>query len=112
MQEVEAVCNRVLIINKGKIVADGDISDVKAGINIQNQIVVAGFKETVTEEQLLQIPGVNSATKNELGWEIEAGVEADIRQNIFQFAVENKLTLLTLFEKQQNLENVFHQLTR
>ena len=112
MQEVEAVCNRVLIINKGKIVADGNISEVKAGINIQNQIVVAGFKESVSEEQLVQIPGVNSVTRNELGWEIEAENETDIRQNIFQFAVANKLTLLTLFEKQQNLENVFHQLTR
>ncbi|KJF44045.1 gliding motility-associated ABC transporter ATP-binding subunit GldA [Draconibacterium sediminis] len=112
MQEVEAVCNRVLIINKGKIVADGDIKDVKAGINIQNQIVIAGFRENVSEDQLLQISGVNSVTQNELGWEIEAGAEADIRQNIFQFAVANKLTLLTLFEKQQNLENVFHQLTR
>ena len=112
MQEVEAVCNRVLIINKGKIVADGNISEVKAGINIQNQIVVAGFKESVSEEQLVQIPGVNSVTRNELGWELEAENETDIRQNIFQFAVANKLTLLTLFEKQQNLENVFHQLTR
>ncbi|WP_319230791.1 gliding motility-associated ABC transporter ATP-binding subunit GldA [Draconibacterium orientale] len=112
MQEVEAVCNRVLIINKGKIVADGNISDVKAGINIQNQVVIAGFKENVSEEQLLEIPGVNSVAQNELGWEIEAGAEADIRQNIFEFAVANKLTLLTLFEKQQNLENVFHQLTR
>nr|WP_321354040.1 gliding motility-associated ABC transporter ATP-binding subunit GldA [uncultured Draconibacterium sp.] len=112
MQEVEAVCNRVLIINKGKIVADGDIKDVKAGSNIQNQVVVAGFKEKVSEEQLLQISGVTSVTQNELDWEIKAGNEADIRQNIFQFAVENKLTLLTLFEKQQNLENVFHQLTR
>ena len=112
MQEVEAVCNRVLIINKGKIVADGNISEVKAGINIHNQIVVAGFKESVSEEQLVQIPGVNSVTRNELGWELEAENETDIRQNIFQFAVANKLTLLTLFEKQQNLENVFHQLTR
>nr|WP_319572357.1 gliding motility-associated ABC transporter ATP-binding subunit GldA [uncultured Draconibacterium sp.] len=112
MQEVEAVCNRVLIVNKGKIVADGNISEVKAGINIQNQIVVAGFKESVSEEQLVQIPGVNSVTRNELDWEIEAENETDIRQNIFQFAVANKLTLLTLFEKQQNLENVFHQLTR
>ena len=112
MQEVEAVCNRVLIINRGKIVADGNISDVKSGINIQNQIVVAGFKEMVSKEQLLQIAGVRGVAAQELGWEIEAANETDIRQNIFQFAVENKLTLLTLFEKQQNLENVFHQLTR
>ncbi|MDX8337693.1 gliding motility-associated ABC transporter ATP-binding subunit GldA [Draconibacterium sp. IB214405] len=112
MQEVEAVCNRVLIINKGKIVADGDISAVKAGINIQNQVVVAEFKEQVSENQLLQIPGIKSANKMESGWEIEAGNETDIRQSIFQFAVDKKLTLLTLFEKQQNLENVFHQLTR
>nr|WP_319511207.1 gliding motility-associated ABC transporter ATP-binding subunit GldA [uncultured Draconibacterium sp.] len=112
MQEVEAVCNRVLIINKGKIVADGNINEVKAGINIQNQVVIAGFKEQVSDKQLLQIPGVNSVRENEAGWEIEARNEADIRPAIFQFAVENNFTLLTLFEKQQNLENVFHQLTR
>ncbi|WP_321347634.1 gliding motility-associated ABC transporter ATP-binding subunit GldA [uncultured Draconibacterium sp.] len=112
MQEVEAVCNRVLIINKGKIVADGNINEVKAGINIQNQVVIAGFKEQVPDKQLLQIPGVNSVHENEAGWEIEARNEADIRPAIFQFAVENNFTLLTLFEKQQNLENVFHQLTR
>ncbi|WP_319591841.1 gliding motility-associated ABC transporter ATP-binding subunit GldA [uncultured Draconibacterium sp.] len=112
MQEVEAVCNRVLIINKGKIVADGNINEVKAGINIQNQVVIAGFKEQVSDKQLLQVPGVNSVRENEAGWEIEARNEADIRPAIFQFAVENNFTLLTLFEKQQNLENVFHQLTR
>nr|WP_319271133.1 gliding motility-associated ABC transporter ATP-binding subunit GldA [uncultured Draconibacterium sp.] len=112
MQEVEAVCNRVLIINKGKIVADGNINEVKAGINIQNQLVIAGFKEQVSDKQLLQVPGVNSVRENEAGWEIEARNEADIRPAIFQFAVENNFTLLTLFEKQQNLENVFHQLTR
>ncbi|WP_347839444.1 gliding motility-associated ABC transporter ATP-binding subunit GldA [uncultured Draconibacterium sp.] len=112
MQEVEAVCNRVIIINKGKIVADGDISEIKAGSMLQNQVVIAGFKETVSKDQLLTINGTNRVTQVDACWEIEAENDADIRQAIFHFAVENKLTLLTLFEKQQNLESVFHQLTR
>ncbi|HYQ56133.1 MAG TPA: gliding motility-associated ABC transporter ATP-binding subunit GldA [Draconibacterium sp.] len=112
MQEVEAVCNRVIIINKGKIVADGGIAAVKAGSIIQNQLIIAGFNEAVTRDRLLSISGVESAEETEQGWEIKAQNKTDIRPAIFQFAVENKLTLLTLFEKQQNLESVFHQLTR
>jgi ABC-2 type transport system ATP-binding protein len=45
-------------------------------------------------------------------WEIESGGEVDLRPEIFRFAVENSLTLLNLVQKQQNLESIFHQLTR
>ncbi|HKI87683.1 MAG TPA: gliding motility-associated ABC transporter ATP-binding subunit GldA [Draconibacterium sp.] len=113
MQEVEAVCNRVIIIHKGKIVADGGIADVKNGSLLRNQVVVAEFNSVVQQEQLLTIEGVQQA-KPVSGnlWELESKSESDIRSAIFQFAVENNLTLLTLQEKQQNLENVFHQLTQ
>ena len=112
MQEVEAVCNRVIIINKGKIVADGGIKEIKSGRLNRNQIVIAEFSAPVKMEKLLALEGVKSAVLNGNNWEIESAGEKDIRPAIFEFAVENNLTLLTLGEKQQNLENVFHQLTQ
>lgn len=111
MQEVEAVCNRVIIINKGKIVADGGIAAVKSGSLLRNQLVVAEFSNTVQAEQLLAIEGILQVNSQGTLWELESKSKSDIRPAIFQFAVENNLTLLTLQEKQQNLENVFHQLT-
>ncbi len=111
MQEVEAICNRVLIINKGKIVADGGIKEIKLAGLKRKQVVVAEFDKPVLEENLLSIEGVERATPMENLWETEAKSEQDIRPALFQFAVDNKLTLLTLQEKHQNLENIFYQLT-
>ena len=112
MQEVEAVCNRVIIINKGKIVADGGINEIKAGKLNRNQIVVAEFSAPVKLAKLMTVESVKSVVPNGNLWEIESVGEKDIRPVIFQFAVDNKLTLLTLREKQQNLESVFQQLTQ
>jgi ABC-2 type transport system ATP-binding protein len=112
MQEVEAVCNRVIIINKGKIVADGGITEIISGGIRQNQVVVAEFREIVAEGKIIAVAGVKSAVQNGNSWEIISNDENDIRPAIFEFAVKNNFTLLTLQEKQQNLENVFHQLTQ
>jgi ABC-2 type transport system ATP-binding protein len=112
MQEVEAVCNRVIIINKGKIVADGGINEIKSGKLKRNQVVIAEFSAPVKLEKLLTVEGVKSVGFERNLWEIESAGVHDIRPAIFKFAVENNLTLLTLHEKQQNLENVFHQLTQ
>jgi ABC-2 type transport system ATP-binding protein len=112
MQEVEAVCNRVIIINKGKIVADGGIKEIKSGKINRNQIVIAEFSTTVNPEKLKRIDGVKNASINGNVFEIESTGEIDIRPAIFEFTVKNQLVLLTLNEKQQNLESVFHQLTQ
>jgi ABC-2 type transport system ATP-binding protein len=112
MQEVEAVCSRVIIINKGKIVADGGINEIKSGKLNRNQVVIAEFSAPVKLEKLIAVEGVKSAVLNRNLWEIESNGVQDIRPAVFKFAVENNLTLLTLQEKQQNLENVFHQLTQ
>jgi len=112
MQEVEAVCNRVIIINRGKIVADGGINEIKSGKLNRNQVVVAEFSAPVKLEKLIAVEGVKSAVLNRNLWEIESNGVNDIRPAIFKFAVENNLTLQTLHEKQQNLENVFHELTQ
>jgi ABC-2 type transport system ATP-binding protein len=112
MQEVEAVCSRVIIINKGKIVADGAIDEIKSGKINRSQVVIAEFSGVVNEVQLLAINGVKKAGFNGKFWEIESTGETDTRPAIFEFAVKNKLVLLTLSEKQQNLESVFHAVTQ
>jgi ABC-2 type transport system ATP-binding protein len=112
MQEVEAVCNRVIIIKKGEIIADGGIDTIKSsGVN-SNQIVVAEFNSNVDRGQILGIEGVANAISENNIWEIESEAEQDIRPAIFNFAVSNNITLITLQEKQQNLESVFQELTQ
>ena len=112
MQEVEAVCNRVIIINKGKIVANGGISEIKGGNLTRRQVVVAEFMGKPDENKLRSVEGIKNVRAEGNLYLIEPDGEKDIRPVIFQFAVKNKLTLLTLHEQQQNLESVFHQLTQ
>jgi ABC-2 type transport system ATP-binding protein len=113
MQEVEAVCNRVIIVNNGQIVAN-DITSVlqKAQSNNQQFITVEFDKET-TLISIKNIEGVFDA-KNMKGniWQIETRTEKDIRTNIFQYAVKNGMAVLTLHKEEQRLEDVFKQLTK
>jgi len=111
MQEVEAMCNRVVIINKGRIVADDNISALKNGNLRRNQTILARFDRKADPGKLLSIEGVSNVIKKGDVFEIESDGSCDIRAAIFNFAVENDLILLTLVEKQQNLEQIFQQLT-
>ncbi len=110
MQEVEAVCNRAIIINAGKIVADGSTAELS---EIQSHdIVTVEFETRTTEKQLLAIPGVIKAVKvNDLMWKLQAKPGEDIRPRINRFAVDNNLTLLSLHREEHNLEQVFQELT-
>lgn len=112
MQEVEAVCNRVIIINKGQIVADGGIAEVKTGNLHRGQVVLAEFDQNVLIEKLAVLKGVKNVAAIGNLFEIESQPGIDIRPAIFRFAVDNNLTLLMLAEKHQNLEGVFQELTR
>lgn len=110
MQEVEAICSRAIIINLGKIVADGPTAELS---NIQkHDIVTVEFETLTSEKQLLSIPGVARVVKvNELLWKLEAKPGEDIRPRINKFAVDNNLTLLSLHREEHNLEQVFQELT-
>src|SRR6056297_2697865 len=108
MQEVEVVCNRIIIIHRGKIVADGGIAEIRNRQFHGNQTVSAAFDQPVSEDQLLKLTGIKNATFHEDEWEIESDGSQDIRPVLFRFAVNNDLTLLTLAQKQQNLESIFH----
>lgn len=113
MQEVEAICNRVIIINKGKLVADGSISQLKAGGFAQKQSVLVEFDRAPEMGSLRKISGVNKIEViSKTSFLAESMDQTDIRPKLFQFAVQNQLIILTLKEQQQSLENVFQDLTR
>lgn len=111
MQEVEAVCDRVIIIDKGRIVAD----DLTKNLSIKSsgiQVIRVEFNKVVEELSLLSIRGVNSCRnlKGKL-WELETDGQSDIREDIFKFAVENGLAVLSMQKSEKGLEEVFQQLT-
>lgn len=112
MQEVEATCNRVIIINKGEIIADGGVEQLKSGTLGKTQQVLVGFIEKTEPDQLLNITGVKKAFWSGDKILLESDSDSDIRPEIFRFAVKEKLTLITLQEKQQNLEGIFQELTQ
>jgi len=113
MQEVEAICNRVIIINKGKLVADGTIAQLKAGSFAQKQSVLVEFDKSPDIKALKNVSGVSGIeTVNKTTFLAESDNGQDIRPELFHFAVQNQLIILTLKEHQQSLEHVFQDLTR
>lgn len=112
MQEVEAICNRVIIIDKGVIVADEAKKDIYSKISQVKQVILVEFDKDADESLLKAISGVDSV-RNAKGnaWIFEASGEQDVRPAIFSFAVNNNLTVLSLQKKENNLEEVFRQLT-
>jgi ABC-2 type transport system ATP-binding protein len=112
MQEAEAVCDRIIIIDKGVIVADEEKSNIYSKIKRQKQIIRVGFDKKISAAELSGIPNVTKAslTDQEL-WLLEAESEEDIRPAVFSFAVQNNLTVLSLQKEENNLEEVFRHLT-
>ncbi len=112
MQEVEAICGRIILIDKGKIVADEEKSNIYSKISRPYQVVNVEFDKEIAEQALLGIPNVVRVLMKEKNrWVVEAEGEADIRPAIFSFAVSNGLTVLSLQKDVSNLEEVFRQLT-
>lgn len=109
MQEVEAMCDRVIIINKGEIVADQYLKDLRDG---QEQIVVAEFDYRVEDAFLLKLPKVTTV-KNPNGfiYEITFSTKEDMRSHVFDFAHDNDLKILQLNQKNTSLESMFRELT-
>lgn len=112
MQEVEAICDRVIIIDKGVVVADEEKKDIYSKISQPQQVVLVEFDREPDETLLAAIPMVSSVRKlKAYTWIIEASGGDDIRSSVFRFAVSNKLTVLSLQKQENNLEEVFRLLT-
>ncbi|GAA4277129.1 gliding motility-associated ABC transporter ATP-binding subunit GldA [Aquimarina mytili] len=109
MQEVEAMCDRVIIINKGKIVADKKLSDI---LDETEQIIQVEFDYRVEEAFLLKLPHVSSVKNlHDFVYYITFDTKVDMRSAVFDFAHDNELKILQLSRKNKNLENLFIELT-
>lgn len=109
MQEVEAVCDRVIIINKGKIVTDKKLNELKRD---KEQIVEVEFDLRVEEELLNKIPKLTKAFNvHDNTWQLTFNTTRDMRPAIFDFAHDNGLKLLQSQLKNQDLESLFRSIT-
>jgi len=112
MQEVEALCDRIMIINHGKIVATDTPKNIKALATTSIQKVLVEFAESISKDKVNDIEGiVEIQALSDKTWIISGG-ESDLRPLIFRFAVANGLTILTLNKQESSLENVFLEITR
>nr|WP_317197745.1 gliding motility-associated ABC transporter ATP-binding subunit GldA [Salegentibacter mishustinae] len=109
MQEVEAVCDRVIIINKGKVVADKNLKDLREE---NEQVILVEFDYRVEQVALQKLPHLISA-KNVGGfaYELTFDTKKDMRPAVFDFAHDNGLKTLQLNQKTKNLESLFAELT-
>jgi ABC-2 type transport system ATP-binding protein len=111
MQEVEAICDRVIIIDKGQIVADKKLDKLIS--ENKEQIIEVEFDYKVEEQLLAKLENI-SFYKNthDMTWELTFVTEKDMRPAIFDFANENGLKTLQLNQKNKNLEAVFREITK
>src|SRR5690554_104550 len=110
MQEVEAICDRVIIINKGNIVADAKLSDLK---DSSKQIVEVEFDLRIEEQFLQGLPNLVSYENTfDFIWELTFDTQKDMRPAIFDLAHDNGLKILQLNHKNKNLETIFRELTK
>lgn len=112
MQEVEAICDRVIIIKRGQIVADDIAGNLQHEVNMQ--VVYVEFDKTISKNQLAKIPGVSKvqALESENTWLIESTAPEDLRKAVAAFAQKNDLLALTIRKEERSLEEVFKALTK
>jgi ABC-2 type transport system ATP-binding protein len=109
MQEVEAVCDRVIILTKGQILIDKKISELKVN---NEQIIEVTFDYKIEEQFVQKLPNIVSYKNNyDNTWYITFESEEDMRPKIFDFAQENGLKILELNTKNKNLETLFREVT-
>ncbi len=111
MQEVEALCDRVIIINNGKVIADSPTKDLQK-LWRDKEIIYVEFKEMADIQLIKDIKGVDSVeAERDNFFKITASSEANVREHIYDFSRKNKLTLLELKAQELKLEDVFQKLT-
>lgn len=111
MQEVEAICDRVIIIKTGKIVADNSASELQYEEN--KQVVYVEFEGELNKNKLKKETGITKVENvGQNAWLVESNNSVDLRKLIAQFAQNNNLLVLTLRKEEKTLEEVFKELTK
>lgn len=109
LSEVESICDRVLIIKEGKLVADKNLDELRKG---QQQIILVEFDYRIETEALLKIPQVTKVVNTfDFNYEIHLDTQEDMRPQVFDFAHDNELKILGLQLKNENLEQLFTEST-
>lgn len=110
MQEVEAICDRVIIINNGKIVTDKKLNNL---VKDKEQVIEVEFDLRVEPQLINSIPNLVSAKNvHDATWELTFATNKDMRPAVFDFAQANGLKTLQLNQKNKNLETVFREMTK
>jgi len=111
MQEVEAICDRVIIIDKGKIVADKKLDNLISAD--KEQVIEVEFDYKIEEQVIATIPYLKSYINiHDALWELTFLADKDMRPTVFDFAHDNGLKTLQLNQKNKNLEAVFREITK
>lgn len=112
MQEVQALCDRVMIINKGKIVADDTMESLQSRISGEN-VVTVEFLQPVDRNLLMRIKNITKVTPlSKTTFSLSSSLKNDIRADVFNFAVEHKLVLLEMRKEVYSVADVFQELTK
>ena len=112
MQEVEAICDRVIIINKGQIVANKTITELQKSKG-NRKLITVEFDKKARKKELMKIGNVLEARELKGNkYQIFSDSNFDLRPAIFEFAVINKLTVLQMNIEEQKLESIFQELTK
>ena len=111
LQEVEAICDRVIIINKGEIVADDSLSNLQKGTK-QKHVVVVKFKEAIDKSLLEKLNGVSSVEETQTSnFKLQTNNSESVRKQLLELAVQNNLNIISLQSEIESLEDIFRSLT-
>jgi len=112
LQEVEAICDRVIIINKGELVADDKLSNLRQNSSTSNTVKVS-FKESIDKSWLEQLSAAKSINKIDANnWQLATDNPEQLRKQIFELSLQHNLNIVSLQSDSQSLEDVFRSLTQ
>ena len=113
MQEVQAICHQMAILDHGVLVANGSAEQIGISTRNNRRQVEVEFNLPVDEKMLLQIANIVAVEKTGAStYVLESDSEADVRQDVFNFAVQHNLAVLAMQVKQKSMEEVFQELTK
>jgi ABC-2 type transport system ATP-binding protein len=110
LQEVEAICDRIIIINKGELVADDTLSNLRKGSSTQTRVTLE-TKENLNEQMLASLTGATIRKVNSTTWKFETNDPETLKKQLLELALKNNLNIVSLQSETSNLEDVFRSLT-
>ncbi len=113
MQEVEAICHRIIIINKGEIVADDQAKNIYSHSTSTDFTILVEFSKDVAENEFKRLPSITDYRKiDHKTWLLSNNKGSDIREDVFKFAVTAEMAILSIQKQEKRLEEIFRELTK